>query len=264
MKNRHLALIIHEEREKRNLTQEHLAQLAEVSPRTIQRLESSGTYSKETLMAVAEAFEVDCKKLLESAQARAASDGNKPDKLQDEIDAGKEQIEIQKSLLKAENEIIQQLSDFWSELASNYYLNPNGIKKLRKLKSEFEINEIMEAMRIATNTYLQFSDDEKPTQESVENAWKKVGGICRIRRLEKTQPDFSRLYYIRGILKNRLSYLNEGQAIALLKEAFGCNASIESLEHVAKTTTSWTAWRTTLEDYISQQKAVESNGNATN
>ena len=61
MKNRHLALIIHEEREKRNLTQEHLAQLAEVSPRTIQRLESSGTYSKETLMAVAEAFEIDCK-----------------------------------------------------------------------------------------------------------------------------------------------------------------------------------------------------------
>jgi DNA-binding XRE family transcriptional regulator len=40
MKNRHLALVIHEEREKRNLTQEHLAQLAEVSARTIQRLES--------------------------------------------------------------------------------------------------------------------------------------------------------------------------------------------------------------------------------
>jgi len=60
---------------------------------------------------------------------------------------------------------------------------------------------------------------KKPTQESVENAWKKSAAFVGYRRLEKTQPDFSRLYYIRGILKNRLSYLNEGQAIALLKEA---------------------------------------------
>ena len=74
MKNRHLALIIYEEREKRNLTQEHLAQLAEVSPRTIQRLESDGTHSKETLMAVAEALEVDCKELLQSARNRASND----------------------------------------------------------------------------------------------------------------------------------------------------------------------------------------------
>ena len=274
MKNRHLALIIYEEREKRNLTQQHLAQLAEVSPRTIQRLESNGTYSKETLMAVAEAFEVDCKELLELAQTRATSDVEQPEKLPnkcdkqrqklDELEAGKEQIEVQKSLLKAENEIVCKISEFWSELAPSYHLNENGLKKLRKLKNEFEIDEIMAAMRIAATTYLQFSDDDKPTQESVEEAWRKVGGICRIKRLEKTQPDLSRLYYIRGILKNRLDYLNAGLAIALLKEALEWNASIDSLEQLAKTTSSWTAWRTTVEDFISKQKADESNRTASN
>lgn len=75
MKNQHLAQIIREEREKRNLTQEHLAQLAELSARTVQRIENDGTHSKETLMAVAEAFEVDCKELLRMAQERAEKGG---------------------------------------------------------------------------------------------------------------------------------------------------------------------------------------------
>jgi len=69
--NPHLAVIIREEREKRNLTQEHLAELSELSCRTIQRLESVGTHSQETLMAVAEAFGLDCKDLLRLAEDEA-------------------------------------------------------------------------------------------------------------------------------------------------------------------------------------------------
>jgi transcriptional regulator with XRE-family HTH domain len=71
MKNIHLAPLIREEREKRNLTQEHLAELAEVSARTVQRLEAHGAYSKETLMAVAEAFDVDSRELIKAANERA-------------------------------------------------------------------------------------------------------------------------------------------------------------------------------------------------
>ena len=45
MKNQRLAEIIKAEREKRNWTQEHLSQISEVSPRTIQRLEKDGKFS---------------------------------------------------------------------------------------------------------------------------------------------------------------------------------------------------------------------------
>ena len=70
MKNLHLAAIIKEFREKRALTQEHLAQLSEVNIRTIQRIESTGACSKENLRAVAEAFDIDVKDLLEAAENR--------------------------------------------------------------------------------------------------------------------------------------------------------------------------------------------------
>ena len=74
MKHPRLASIIKELRAAHVLTQEHLAQLAEVDIRTIQRLESTGTCNNETLMAIAEAFDMDAKDLQKSAQQTTESD----------------------------------------------------------------------------------------------------------------------------------------------------------------------------------------------
>jgi transcriptional regulator with XRE-family HTH domain len=51
-------------RKMKNITQEHLAELADVSVRTIQRLEKTGSFSPETLRSVAEAFDMDCQHIL--------------------------------------------------------------------------------------------------------------------------------------------------------------------------------------------------------
>jgi transcriptional regulator with XRE-family HTH domain len=74
MKDEHLAAIIKCERKRRNLTQEHLAQLAEVDVRTIQRIERTGGCSAETLMAIAEAFEIDSKELIAESEKRATAE----------------------------------------------------------------------------------------------------------------------------------------------------------------------------------------------
>ena len=63
-----LAGLVRAEREKRNWTQEHLAEVADISARTIQRFETDGSHSPETLRAVAAAFDVDCQDLLKRAQ----------------------------------------------------------------------------------------------------------------------------------------------------------------------------------------------------
>ena len=44
----------------------------------------------------------------------------------------------------------------------------------------------------------------EPTQESVEAAWRKVGGVCKINRVAVEKPYIRDLLYIRGILKNRV------------------------------------------------------------
>jgi hypothetical protein len=174
----------------------------------------------------------------------------------EDLQERKEQIEMmfqwQKGLLDLDDHVITQLSDFWSEQVSGFSLNENGIKGLKRLRRKFEVDEIMTAIKIATEQYLEYVEGE-PTKESVEVAWKKVGGICTIRRREKENPNEQRLYYIRGILRNRLSYVNEGMVLQLLHEALDANASLESLEQHAKSVQNWTRWRTEIESFIDQQ-----------
>jgi hypothetical protein len=175
----------------------------------------------------------------------------------EELQQRKEQIEMmfqwQKGLLDLNDQVTKQLADFWSEQVPGYGLNENGMKALKRLEKRFEIDEIMSAMKIAVEQYLEF-DKGEPTKDSVEQAWKKVGGICVVKREEKTAPHRQRLRYIRGILRNRLSYLNERLALELLDQAFAAGATLESLEKHAKAVGSWTGWRTGIEDFIEQQQ----------
>jgi transcriptional regulator with XRE-family HTH domain len=63
MSRRELADRIRELRELRSWTQAHLATAAEVSLRTVQRLETTGNCSRESLQDVASAFEIDGREL---------------------------------------------------------------------------------------------------------------------------------------------------------------------------------------------------------
>ncbi|EKO4254879.1 TPA: HNH endonuclease [Vibrio parahaemolyticus] len=188
------------------------------------------------------------------------------EKQRDQLEAlqeRKEQIEMmfnwQKGLLELDSEVITQLAEYWGELVSGYHLNEIGHKSLKKLNNRFEISEIMQAMKLATDQYLEY-DSEGVIHDSVEEAWSKVPGICSNKRRERENPDLNRLYYIRGILRNRVSYCNDVKAIQLLKEAVEYGAEIESLEELTKDVRNWTQWRSALESFIDEQQALSSEG----
>jgi len=171
----------------------------------------------------------------------------------EDLQERKEQIELmfewQKGLLNLDDDLITELAKFWAERNPGFTLNDNGLRGLKSLKRKFEIGEIIEAMKAATEQYVEYIDG-RPTHESVELAWKRIGGICNIKRQEKDNPALSRIYYIRGILRNRLSYCNENVALKLLKEAIAVGATLESLERHAKEVRNWSQWRSDLEELI--------------
>ncbi len=178
----------------------------------------------------------------------------------EELQERREQIDMmfqwQKGLLELQDDVVKRLHDFWIDHVPGFTLNEHGIRGLKKLHKTYSVDEILSVVRIAADQYLDFQDGA-PTKESVEVAWKKVGGICRMARLDREDPDLRRLYYIRGILRNRLSYCNEGQAMTLLRKAHELNASMTSLEEFAKTTRNWTMWREGIENYIAQHDVPE-------
>lgn len=62
------------------------------------------------------------------------------------------------------------------------------------------------------------------------------------------------LYYIRGILRNRFSDVNEPRAIKLLEEVYLANASISSLKEASKTCSSWSAFQETVHKYLDESE----------
>ena len=61
------------------------------------------------------------------------------------------------------------------------------------------------------------------------------------------------LFYIRGILRNRLSYVNDWMAKELLEDAFILGASAEQLKEDAKHVRNWTEWRESIERFVRER-----------
>lgn len=111
-----------------------------------------------------------------------------------ELQARQEQIammiEWQRSLVDLDEQTVEQVAEFWSELLDNtVQLTVSGRRKLDEMIKKFGISDVMEAMRIAVGTYIRHDKEGKPTLESVETAWSKVGGICYNRSRWRDNPD---------------------------------------------------------------------------
>lgn len=178
----------------------------------------------------------------------------------------REQLEMmfewQESLTNMQEDTVERLSRNFTHLFKGHSLNTHGIAMIRRALNRFSIDEIMESMRVASSQYLEYDSDGNATHQSVEHAFAKLLPICGVNRAENESPGIKRLFYIRGILRKRLRYLNEVEALDLLKRALALNASVDSLEAHAKETTNWNVWEAEMKQFINNQLNDKSGGHA--
>ncbi len=84
----------------------------------------------------------------------------------------------------------------------------------------------------------------------------KIPGICRVEREGKKDPALKEIYYIRGILRKRLSYFDEGRALQWLKAARSWGVSLDELREIALEVRSWTQFGNAIDDVISRQRKI--------
>lgn len=181
-------------------------------------------------------------------------------KLLAESQERKEQIEMmfqwQKELLAIDDHAVNQLGDFWCHFFRGCVILDDGKADLHRMLHAYSIDEIINAMKIAKDRYIEYSLGV-PTETSINEAWKRLSGICHLTRADKEKPLLKQIYYIRGILRNRLQYCDENKALYLLKTAVNLRVSIESLEEHAKTVKDWSQWCHAIEQFISNPGGAE-------
>lgn len=139
----------------------------------------------------------------------------------------------------------------WDEAVAPMGLNDYGRAELKKLVKKFGLPIVFQAIDKSTTQYLKW-DADGPTLESVNAAFRKIGGICHyIANPDKKSSSAS--FYIRGILRNRLSYVNEKQCLVLLKIAEGLGMDMEQAKEHAKSVSNWTEWRTDIQEFIDSE-----------
>jgi hypothetical protein len=81
--------------------------------------------------------------------------------------------------------------------------------------------------------------------------------VAKVMKASEAKPYLPRLFYVRGILRNRLSYINERALMDLMETAVVNGADIDSMEALAKRVSSWTAFRNALEDFLTKEDGDE-------
>lgn len=120
-----------------------------------------------------------------------------------------------------------------------------GIKKALKLSKKFGIEEHLLSL---SEAFGQYYDPANP--DSFERANEMVSKIARCRKLVEEKPYMRKLFYIRGIARNRFNYLDERYALEMLEAAHLKGASLSDLDKFTLNCQCWSQWRNSLESYI--------------
>lgn len=171
-------------------------------------------------------------------------------------------MEWQRGLRDLKEQTVEELAEFWHDLAPGWVASDSAKTKIKRWLRDFGVGEITEAMNVAAEQYLENDPEHegKVTRESWGFAFGKIPAICRVTRDSKDNPDLKDLLYIRGILRKRLAYVNEPQAMDWLVAARSWDVSVAELRKIALAVSSWTRFTEAVDDAIERQKKLDGEG----
>lgn len=159
-----------------------------------------------------------------------------------ELNERREQIEMMLSWRNALQEMNEGVVDlvvsYIDDTMGNHYVNESGRSSIKKWLKKFTVEELFSAIDLSAERYLRVG------QESIQDFFDYIPKRAAVER----KPEAERkALYVRGILRNRLSYVNHSVALTLINEAVSAGYDIEQIESYAKEVSIWTAFRTEME-----------------
>lgn len=160
----------------------------------------------------------------------------------DKLNQRKEQIEMMAKWQIELIDIEKHEAEKIIEIVNKRYnlgisLSDNNIKEFAAIIKKYGFQETTESVLIA---FEKFGDNTN---------FKNIKSICHTRKMDKDNPYLKDIYYIRGILRNRLSYINETECIDLLQQSIEAGAKINDLRLIAKKCRSYSEWKEILEEH---------------
>ncbi len=163
----------------------------------------------------------------------------------DELNEKRQQLEMmiewRNQLRDFDDGVTERVAEYF-ERETGFEVNENGLRSIGKWLKKFSFQEVLDGIDGSISSY--YKDG---CHDSVSLAFKRVPNVCAVlRRQAANGVDYSELYYIRGIMRNRFSYVNESLSISLMKDALDIGVDIDTLKDIAIESKHWTEWRQTM------------------
>ena len=169
----------------------------------------------------------------------------------EELNEKREQLEMmlkwREGLAELKEMEVDAVNDRLVEL-TGYAFNDHGKKNVEKHIKKFGLSMVLDALDSSFDAYY----DKKNEEDSTDKVIKYIPKICYWKRIEKEKPYMKDIFYIRGILKNRVSYCDMPKAKILLEQAYLKGASIESLKELVLEIRTWSAFREKVEEFLEE------------
>lgn len=159
--------------------------------------------------------------------------------LQD-LNERREQLEMMlawRTGLKGIDELqLEEVEKLWKEVVPGFSINDAGRKTLRGLIKKHGVAGVLDAVEASAEKYVEYGADGAVTRESAEACFKKISGVLALKSMSESQRS---LHYVKGILRNRISYV-PADIVRKLKEAFDKGVDPEAMKEQAKLVKNWT------------------------
>lgn len=161
-------------------------------------------------------------------------------------------VEWREGLLAIDDAKAEKISGAFTE-KSGFDLTEESKYSIRKWLRRYPFEELFEATHAALDQYLVLAPgSDECTLESANKAFDYIPKVCYGQIESRKNPHIKDLLYIRGILRNRLNYLNERCCLELLKDAHAAGIPTDELRDLSKSVRSWTHFRDELSLWIDQ------------
>lgn len=169
----------------------------------------------------------------------------------EELNQRREQLEMMISwrdgLQSFNDDVVDIVIEKINELMKPFTVNDNGKRIVSKWIKKFQISEILDA--------IEFSAEKKingmaVTSDMADQFFNYIPKIATIRR---KPPEEQKLFYVRGILRNRI-YVNEKHVMNLIRGWVHFGGDIDELIEVAKNIPNWSSFRMLVESTIEENK----------
>ena len=171
---------------------------------------------------------------------------DKQRKMLEELDERRKQLQMmlnwRDELKDFNNEVAQSVADYFEQYVDGAAsVNEMGLRLINKWLKRFEVSELLQAIDDLNPIYTK--NKHLDTSVMFDNI-PKIANFNRKGDAEKTAC------YIRGILRNRISYVDYQKSIAWLVEALNNGVDEDDLKELAKTVKNWTQFREAMEDLL--------------